>query len=116
MIEKLLQVIWYVQDWWQGKPLGGARSPQWRYVRRAHLDLYPLCAVCGKKGSLLKPNEVHHCVLYSNDPTQELLPQNLITLCRDDHFIFGHLKNFKCQNDGVREDAKIWSEKIKNRQ
>ena len=97
------------------RTLGAQRSPQWGTVRRAFLLKYPECAVCRKKGTLLSPNNVHHKKLFNRSPDLELDFQNLLTLCREDHFIFGHLKRWSCQNDSIEEDAKIWYNKIKSR-
>ena len=94
---------------------GVARSNRWGSVRKSHLALHPTCAVCDKKGTLLKPIEVHHCIPYSVDRTMELRAENLITLCRPDHLLFGHLNSFQSYNKNIREDAKIWEYKIKRR-
>jgi hypothetical protein len=45
----------------------------------------------------------------------ELDRANLITLCRDHHFWFGHLGSWSSWNANVREDAAIWRAKIANR-
>lgn len=97
-----------------GDPIFGGvpRDPLWRHVRAQHLKRFPTCAVCGTKGTLLKPIEVHHCIPYSVDKTQELRLENLITLCRPDHLLFGHLNSFHSFNKDVKEDAWIWKYKI----
>ena len=108
-------ILQLVKDWWRGNLLGGMRSSRWPAVRKAFMAKNPLCAVCGTKGSLLKPNEAHHCIPYSVNPDLELDPKNLIVLCRDHHFFVGHLMNFKSFNRDVAADATIWRQKIKNR-
>ena len=116
MIEKLRQIVWLFQDFFLGKPLGGQlRSPKWREVRAEHMRRFPLCAICNKKGTFLKPNQAHHIKMFNTNPELELDFSNLCTLCRDDHLTFGHLKNFRSQNENLRSDIKIWNEKISNR-
>ena len=84
------------------------RSSQWPKVRAEHLKLHPTCEACGGKTLL----QVHHVVSFSVDPSLELEPNNLITLCTqsrfkmNDHFLFGHAGNWKCRNPDVRLDAK----------
>lgn len=108
--------IWLtILDWWRGTSFGAARSPQWTQVRRNFIKLHPACAVCGTKGGLLKPNELHHCQPFHIKPDLELSPENLITLCRDHHFEWGHYFSWKSWNENVREDAKQWLERVKNR-
>ena len=94
---------------------GTARSPLWSSVRKQHLKKFPMCAVCRKEGTLLKPIEVHHCIPYFLDTTMELRAENLITLCRPDHLLFGHLNSFQSWNENVHEDARIMKDKITNR-
>ena len=104
-----------LRQWFGSRTFGAVRSPQWSQVRRKFISTYPYCAVCGKKGTLLKANEVHHCVPFHVKPSLELLESNLITLCRQDHYTFGHLNSWSSFNVSVREDAKIWNDKITNR-
>ena len=90
-------------------PHSEARSPQWAKVRATHLELHGQCEACGQSDSL----NVHHVVPFHNDPSKELDPDNLITLCTDGpghmncHLLFGHGGNFKCHNPTVREDVKV---------
>ncbi len=103
-------------DWWRGNLFGGiSRSNQWPKVRKDFLILHDTCAVCGKKKSLLKPLEVHHCVPFSEDKSLELDMKNLITLCREHHLLVGHLMSFQSFNSNVRQDAGDWKFKIINR-
>lgn len=64
-----------------------ARSPQWPKIMGEHLSEHPECAACGGDEDL----NVHHIVPYHLDPSRELDPENLITLCRFHHFDLGHL-------------------------
>ena len=78
------------------------RSSNWRTVRAEHIKKHPKCAACGRKDGL----EVHHIVPYHVDPSRELDPENLITLCgKYCHFVFGHLMDWKSWNENVVEDA-----------
>lgn len=88
------------------------RSPQWPKIRKQHLAKYPCCMACG---SSIKP-EVHHIIPVYKDPTKELDPDNLITLCdKYCHFIFGHLMNWKSYNIDVKKDCIFFNHKIKQR-
>lgn len=88
----------------------GARSPDWRSVRKSFAKANPKCAVCGDNDI-----EIHHKKPYHLFPELELDENNLISLCRRDHFLFGHLCDWKCSNSEVVKDAKDFNYKIKNR-
>ena len=76
-----------------------ARSSKWRGVRNEHLKKNPACAACGRTENLA----VHHIIPVSFDPTKELDPNNLLTLCQSHcHIVFGHLMNYRCYNSDVR--------------
>lgn len=87
------------------------RSPKWPAVRAAHLKKHPRCEVCKKTTDL----EVHHVEPFHLHPEKELDPGNLMTFCRDHHFLFGHLMDWDSYNPNVRRDVAEWSEKIANR-
>lgn len=88
------------------------RSPQWRTVRAKHIEKQPCCMACG---SCKKP-QVHHIVPVHLDPTKELDPDNLITLCgKHCHFVFGHLMDYRSWNTNVIEDSNSFIEKKNNR-
>ena len=96
---------------------GEPRSPMWPKVRSEHLKNNPVCAACGQADDL----NVHHIKPFHFDPSRELDPDNLITLCTDGvghtdcHLMFGHGGNFKCANENVVEDAKRFREMLKSR-
>ena len=92
-------------------PLGNARSPQWPAFRRAFLAKYPACAVCGIHAGVVP----HHCVPVHVSRSKELLEENLLTLCRPHHLLFGHLGDFRAWNAKVRDDAAAWNAKIRDR-
>jgi 5-methylcytosine-specific restriction endonuclease McrA len=92
------------------------RSGHWPKVRDEHLLIEPVCQLCGGNKLL----NVHHIVPVSFDKSKELDPKNLITLCEGAHHInchllFGHLGRWASMNSSVREDVKIWADKLKNR-
>jgi 5-methylcytosine-specific restriction enzyme A len=99
----------WIKGWFR-KPLPG-RSSQWPSVRTAFLKKHPKCAVCGTTAHV----EVHHIVPVHVSPSVELSPNNLISLCERDHFLFGHLCDWKTWNEDVVRDAYCWSEKIRTR-
>ena len=97
----------------QDKPLDSMRSGHWPKVRAAHLALHPACEVCGDT----KRVNVHHKLPFHLHPELELDPENLITLCEDEHFVnchlfVGHLGNFRGYNPDVVNDAEEWREKL----
>jgi len=90
------------------------RSSGWRKVRKEHIKAHPECAACGRKNGL----EVHHIVPFQLDPSLELEPSNLITLCDKAtkcHLSFGHLGDWKSYNDEVVGDSKWFRNKVDNR-
>lgn len=108
-------VLKRLKDRLQGKaPKGAKRSSQWRMVRAEHLQSHPTCALCGGKRKL----EVHHVVPFHVDPSLELSPVNLITLCEAKalgitcHQFMGHLGNYRLFNPNVLGDAEQWRGKL----
>lgn len=88
------------------------RSSQWPKVRKKHLSSQPCCMACG---SCKKP-EVHHIVPVHVDPSKELDPDNLITLCdKYCHFAIGHLMSYHSWNTEVIQDSANFLNKIANR-
>lgn len=92
-----------------------ARSPEWPRVRAAHLLAQPKCQACGSRRNCVP----HHIVPVHVDPTLELDPENLITLCEGPvvncHALFGHCRDWQAWNVDVVEDCRIWREKIARR-
>lgn len=93
------------------------RSPEWPKVRAAWLKEHGECLACGGTTNL----NVHHIVSFSVDPSRELDPTNLCTLCTksrfntNDHFIFGHNLNWTCRNPNVVRDATRFREMLDSR-
>lgn len=78
-----------------------SRSPLWTAVRNRFIKANPSCVCCGRKAE-----EVHHLKpFHLGGP--ELDPSNLRSLCRDCHFAFGHLWNFKNENPDLDFHASI---------
>jgi 5-methylcytosine-specific restriction enzyme A len=95
-----------------GIQIFSSRSSSWPKVRKQHLLRFPNCAACGRSKNL----DVHHIIPVSVDPTKELDPDNLITLCSDPcHFVFGHLMDYKSWNINVINDCKNYLNKKNNR-
>lgn len=98
-------------SWFRDRLFGSPRSGKWPRVRKEHLEREPLCVACGRR----KDIEVHHVVPFHEDPSLELEPSNLISVCRDPcHYVFGHLLNWKKSNPMVREDCERYRQRMKN--
>ncbi len=91
------------------------RSPRWPSLRKAHLEKEPRCRACGTRRHL----NVHHVMPVHRDPTLELVPDNLVTLCespgKNCHLFFGHLGSWMSWNGSVRSDADAYRARIENR-
>ena len=84
--------------------MAAKRSDKWPTVERHFLQANPTCAACGGKNRL----NVHHCMPFHLDPTKELDPTNLITLCmgeKECHLHIGHGGSFKQYCPEVRQYA-----------
>lgn len=99
------------------EPLGKKRSSKWPAVRKKHLEENPNCVSCGSTLFC----EVHHIVPFHVDPSRELDPSNLVTLCESKkwlncHLFLGHRSNYRDNNPNVIEDAAYMSGILANRQ
>lgn len=79
----------------------GKRSSGWKKVRDEFVLENPYCSACGTKSKL----EVHHIKPYHIDPSLELDKNNLITLCREHHYTFGHFCDWTSWNISVNHDV-----------
>ena len=77
------------------------RSSQWSVVRATHLEREPACVACGRDRNL----HVHHVIPIGVNPSLELVPDNLLTLCHRDHLTFGHFGDYRKYNPLAREHA-----------
>lgn len=82
---------------------GATRSSRWNNLRDEFVKQHPECAVCESTNDL----QVHHIHPFEYGGP-ELDPENLITLCRRCHLLFGHLGAWDGANPLVRADAQIW--------
>lgn len=89
--------IWHV--WGQTR-----RSPEWGTFRDRFVAENPFCAGCSKQTSL----EVHHIQPFHVRPDLECSEENVVVLCRDCHYTFGHLRDWRLANPHVLEDAEIY--------
>lgn len=97
---------------WNRKIRFATRSPKWSKTRQQHLLENPLCANCGSQTDL----EVHHIEPVHINPSRELDPTNLITLCsRYCHLAVGHLMDYKSWNINVINDTSVYFNKVKTR-
>lgn len=88
------------------------RSSQWSSVRKEHLKYQSECQACGRTKDL----EVHHIEPFNINPSRELDPTNLITLCsKGCHLIFGHLMDYKSWNKDVVSDCANYKQKLQQR-
>ncbi|NDD53898.1 hypothetical protein EBZ39_08455 [bacterium] len=88
------------------------RASAWRAVRAAHLEKEPACQACGRTGDVI----VHHVIPVSFNPSRELDPENLITLCSSPcHIVFGHFMSYHCYNKDVRRMAAEYRGKVAKR-
>jgi 5-methylcytosine-specific restriction enzyme A len=89
------------------KDLKTKRSSHWRSVEKTHLASHSDCVACGSKAKL----NVHHKKPFHLDPSLELDPKNLITLCmavgKHCHLLIGHGDDFKAYNPDVELDARF---------
>lgn len=87
------------------------RSNKWPTIEKHFREAHPNCAVCNGTARL----NVHHCIPFHLDPTLELDPNNLITLCmgeKECHLQIGHCGNFKLYNPNIVRDAATLSKDI----
>ncbi len=83
---------------------GAKRSNKWPTVEKHFRAAHPTCAACGGNKRL----NVHHCKPFHLDPSLELDPNNLITLCmntKECHLHIGHGGSFKQYCPEVRKYA-----------
>jgi 5-methylcytosine-specific restriction protein A len=106
MIKSITHGINLIRHHFRDLSVSAKRSDKWPTVEKHFLQANPKCAVCDGTERL----NVHHCVPFHLDPTKELDPTNLITLCmgeKECHLKIGHCGNFKLYNPNIRKDAAL---------
>lgn len=85
----LIKALSYVEE--SCGPISILRSEwAWRRVRNEHFELEPMCQMCGETGTC----DVHHIIPWQYSEELRYDHDNLVTLCRRDHFLYGHLRNW----------------------
>ena len=88
--------------------LGTPRSSGWPKVEKAHLAEQPACVACGSRKDL----NAHHILPFHVRPDLELADKNLVTLCRFDHFVFGHFHDWKSWNPDVLANVAAYRKEL----
>lgn len=83
---------------------------KWRKVRNSFVSAHAKCACCGIEKKL----EVHHIRPWHIFPALRYSFDNLITLCRECHFRFGHGRNWKFWNPEICELSKTLQTNLDN--
>jgi len=74
---------------------------RWHQVRNLHVKSEPCCQTCALEREL----EAHHIQPWHLAEELRYDPANLITLCRECHFRFGHYLDWQNFNPAIRELA-----------
>lgn len=82
-------------------------------MRNEYLKKYPTCAACLQSDPEIL--QIHHLIPFHLDEKLEYDETNLITLCRECHFLFGHLRKWQSFNKHCIVDARRMAERIRNR-
>jgi hypothetical protein len=85
------------------KDIGVKKWRRWRKLRRAIVDHYKCCAICGWKKKL----EGHHVKPRHLYPELTLIWENVVILCRDCHFHIAHWNNYKDYNPEIETIANM---------
>ena len=104
---------WLKNLFFEDRTFGALRSSQWKIVRRINIKDY--CELCEVKGGLLRPLELHHVKPYHLFPELELEPSNFITVCRPCHLRYAHLSSFHSYCLDIKELAREWQERRRDR-
>lgn len=79
------------------------KTREYRQAMNSYRKSHPDCEVTGLKPSFWGRNpDVHHYVPVSVDITLACDTNNMITLCRDIHFLIGHLSDWTDDNVNFR--------------
>ena len=74
-------------------------------AKAIHREANPRCVICNLKGDILNGRkcDVHHIIPVHIRPDLSRDPDNLSTMCRYDHWLWGHLKNWRSYNPHLKE-------------
>ena len=87
------------------------RNPQWDNLRDECVIEQKVCQWCGTDKDL----EGHHIIEFSYNPKYEMLKENIIVLCRKDHYQIGHGGvSWSKGNPYVKEECDAHREHIKH--
>jgi hypothetical protein len=85
-----------------------SRGSDWRKARNEHIKKETFCQCCGRCDKL----EVHHYIPWHLAPELRTHPDNLVTLCRECHFRFGHFSHWKDCNEHLKIDVRTFRNMI----
>lgn len=102
-------MFYWLTQWFRDIQLGARRrSSGWSRVRKEFYNKNSECEVCGTK----KKIEIHHYRDFSTYPELELDLNNLRSLCRYCHLLFGHKMNYRDINLELDSDIKFWDNRL----
>jgi 5-methylcytosine-specific restriction endonuclease McrA len=104
MLKTIVHGMNLIRNRFRDVGVSAKRSDKWPTVEHHFRAEHSTCAACGGKHRL----NVHHVMPFHLDPSKELDPTNLITLCmgeKECHLHIGHGGSFKQYNPNVRKDA-----------
>lgn len=84
------------------------RASGWGELARETVEQHPYCSCCRAERDL----QVHHVRPVHLFPAEEMMPHNLLVLCRRCHLFVGHLGDTRRWNPMARSDASKWRRKI----
>jgi hypothetical protein len=90
---------------------GTPRSPKWQSVRNEFIKTHDECVCCGSKNKL----QVHHILPFCVDPSKELDPDNLATMCSRCHLLIGHCGWFQRYNPDLHNSVQFIKTMLKAR-
>ena len=93
------------------RTFGVARSPIWYKIAKDFVRTHPKCEMCMTNTDL----NVHHIQPFHLNPLLELDTTNLMTLCRHDHFLWGHFGKWASFNKDVKKDISDYRSRVLNR-
>lgn len=105
----------FILSLFENRTFGALRSSEWSRASKAHRVEQPLCEFGMHNPTMLNPLNTHHIKDFSTYPELEMEKSNWINLCRFHHLYHAHLGAWRSICPTVREDARIYTEMVKNR-